>query len=901
MIALDTSLLTSFYNARAGVGTGAAAASAARSGPIPTSPWSSRVKQLPQSEQVKAALSGKKFIDESKTLIDQKGASDNYKKLFTLYNGIERLKAITTRINEANVPQAEQTLLKKRFKEGMAEVTQYFGKLQLDKAMLVQGNLADLQKMSVAIQKANGDAKGAVVHVGKNTDSVKAFEGPMKFSAQVTRLNGSTGTVDFDLAEMGTRVRTMDNVVGYLNGKLASAGMQTRFSVDKITAEAVEQKPGMPIPPARDQFSLSIKGGTGEKMSLSATDTAEGLILAQKAGKIGSESGTLAKFVTDTVTGTTAPQIPQALGGETDFVSGRVFNRSLADSITTVRATKAGTDGSIYVLADVGAKINGQAIKGEQDVALIKYDSAGNVLYTRTLGAAGKASGLSFDIASDGKVAVTGTVKGDLDSTLKAGRNDEADHFVTVFDAKGDELWTRSQRSSKADEGVSVAFGTDGRVHVSGRTQGMMPGSTTIPAAGWDNFVSSYEADGDLQGTTIFGSAGEDQPGAMTLNGNTLYVAGSENGHGVIRSFDVSGTKPALISTRDLGPLTGGISAIAVDGGKLVIAGNTRNPALGIATVTRAHSGGVDQFAAKLNLDLAATPDETLAYFGSNKDEGATVATISGGKVWFAGQSNGEIAGIRPLVTLNKDAKDAYVARVNIDNGAVEWTKRFSGKDEIVAPQAIAVMANGVSALDRLGLGSGEVGRVPDTKLLTAVTSVRAGDQFFIQNTKTGSKTKVEIAANETLESLQKKVASAAGFRAKVEIDSKTTDGTSRLKISSVSRETPIALVKGPVGRDALEALGFVEGTLQAKPANTKVKVDPSAGLNLPSDLTIDNKLAVKEANLALTGAQSSIRSFFNKLINPDAGNAKAISGTAPAYLTKQISRYQDALNRLGG
>ena len=65
-----------------------------------------------------------------------------------------------------------------------------------------------------------------------------------------------------------------------------------------------------------------------------------------------------------------------------------MFSHPLDANVLDVRASKTGADGSLYVLADIKGALGGQTIQGSQDVALQKYDSAGNLIYTRTLGAA---------------------------------------------------------------------------------------------------------------------------------------------------------------------------------------------------------------------------------------------------------------------------------------------------------------------------------------------------------------------------------------------------------------------------------------------------------------------------------------------------------------------------------
>ncbi len=74
----------------------------------------------------------------------------------------------------------------------------------------------------------------------------------------------------------------------------------------------------------------------------------------------------------------------------------------------------------------------------------------------------------------------------------------------------------------------------------------------------------------------------------MVVDGTNLITASVENGHAVVRRFDMTSGTPVLTSTRDLGDLQGGdIAGLALDGGEVVIAGSTSNPALSAGTVTR--------------------------------------------------------------------------------------------------------------------------------------------------------------------------------------------------------------------------------------------------------------------------------------------------------------------------
>ncbi|MEJ0066495.1 MAG: hypothetical protein WDM85_14705 [Caulobacteraceae bacterium] len=81
-----------------------------------------------------------------------------------------------------------------------------------------------------------------------------------------------------------------------------------------------------------------------------------------------------------------------------------------------MQAEAVAPDGSLYVLANVTENADGSTPAGGQDVALQKYDSAGNLIFSHDLGSASSASGLSLAVSADGsQVAVAGQVTGVAD------------------------------------------------------------------------------------------------------------------------------------------------------------------------------------------------------------------------------------------------------------------------------------------------------------------------------------------------------------------------------------------------------------------------------------------------------------------------------------------------------
>ena len=926
VISIDSTLLTSYYQAKAGLLNGASGTSATGASPkvAPTPPWSTIPTAKDASAAVTAALAGHKLIDEKAAKLDLANASADYKKLFALYQGLGTLGDVAARMKEQGVTSGEKSRLQQVFQNGMAEVQSYLSSADFDKLRLALGKVDSVQKSSLSVP--NSPTKYVTAPLTNSTEeSVPAFEGDVQFNIQVKRVN-DTFDVPIDLSAMPESTRSLPNVINFINSQLSAAGVETRFGMERIPGQPKQIKAGaqtITLPADPDQFAMKVTIGTSETVSFSAPATAGAVYMAQQVGKADPDADPktadstiqqqLAKFQTDT----DALSAPPQTAGQANWVDGRVFSEGLDASIKAVRAQAVGPDGSVYMLADVTGTVNGQSIKGDQDVALLKYDAAGKLIYTRTLGAADTASGLGLAVSADGKVAIAGSVGGTLAGATEGALNSgttgayagQADSFVTVFDADGQELWTQRRGARQDDQVNQVAFGADGTVYVAGQAKSAMPGGAAAQGD-WDGYIEAFGTDAAGKVSTLFtqsfGGSGAEKPKGLVVDGSALVVASVESGHAVLRRFDISGGAPTETATRDLGDLEGGdLTGLAMGAdGRLAIVGTTANPTLAVGGVTRAASGGTDAFVARIDAGLGAGAGEHLAYYGGSGDDRATAMAMADGQVWIAGTSSGDLPDQAPV-----GSQDGFLARLDADSGAIDWSRRFTGASQTAAPSAIAVAPQGASVLDRLGLPTGELSLDGSTQI-TAVSSARAGDQFTIAVNGMPAKT-VTIDADETLDTLALKIRRASGFAAKVTVAS-DLDGGKQLKIEPANSSALVTIGAGKGDLDALSELGIVEGVVRAVQTNKAGRTSPADGkptlygLGLESDLNLSDADQVSHAQAVLSAAQDVIRQAYKDLVaaaTPKSAQnaAAAASGKVPAYLSNQISNYQAALDRLTG
>lgn len=897
-------------------GVSAALSQAARKQPTP--PWSTTVEPPRQDALVRAALGGRNFINEGAAQLDLKGASADYTKLFALYQGLDTLNALVNRAATKGISTLEQAQLARRFASGLGEIGGWLSASEFEDIRMVQGTSKMTSKTTAAVPRDSARSLTGAVHEGSIDAPVAAFQGDTRFNVTIRVPVGltdfNTTTVPIDLADMGSTPRTLDNVMAHINGKLEAAGFQTRFGREQIKAEPkTVQVNGKPVtlPAGPDKWAIAIRGTSTETVGFSAAETSDAVYLVQSAGTGGSSQ--LLKFQSD---GGSAAAPTGGNVGETHWVEGRLSQDALPDGVTAVRASAVGPDGSLWIVADLEAGPDSQPIKGVQDVALMKYDSAGRLVATRTLGAASTASGYAIAVDANGDVAVAGSVTGALNTKAtdagKAGDvADVADSFVTVFDEDGQEIWTQRRGARAADEATTVSFGEDGVVYVGGRAKSAVTGAAAL--GGWDGYVQTFKAGEPYPtagivvkaiGTSQFGTGLDDSVDAMTIDGSNLYTAGVENGRAVVRRFalDADGV-PTLASTRDLGPISGDIAGMSVADGRVILTGTSRDSGLTVGTATTAHSGGKDVFVATLSGDLAASGDDRLTWYGGAGDDSAADVKVHDGKVWITGVAD------RPELAKPTDPTQGFLARIDPLTGAVEYERTWSGEGDQAKPLTLAVASGGASVLDRLGLPNGEIDQT-DSKRLVDATSLRVGDRFYISPADGGRSVAVTIEAKDTLASLARKIQIASNGKLKATVVSEggsvtgkegdvttTTGGFQRLSITARDGVTGAVLTMGETGRDALAGLGLSSGYIGASAGDD---VRKTFGLDLPASLRLGDAALIKTAGERIQAAMKAVRDAYRAL-DPATEAASNASGPVPAYLTNQLANYQAALARLGG
>ncbi|TGN11901.1 SBBP repeat-containing protein [Leptospira ilyithenensis] len=215
-----------------------------------------------------------------------------------------------------------------------------------------------------------------------------------------------------------------------------------------------------------------------------------------------------------------------------DSNGNRLWTKLLGVSNSQTRSESISMDSqeNLYIAGETGGNLDGQTLTGTLDSFVAKYDSNGNKIWTRLLGASGKTTS-AFGISSnpEGYVYITGFTDGNLDGNSLTGTKDL---FVTKYDANGSKLWTKLLGTQgKETQAYRINVGAKGNIYVTGFTQGDLDGQPQIGSQ--SGFVVKYDPDGNKLWTRLFGSIGSAAVAsdiAIDKQTKNIYISGVTNG-----------------------------------------------------------------------------------------------------------------------------------------------------------------------------------------------------------------------------------------------------------------------------------------------------------------------------------------------------------------------------------
>jgi hypothetical protein len=288
------------------------------------------------------------------------------------------------------------------------------------------------------------------------------------------------------------------------------------------------------------------------------------------------------------------------------------------------------------------------------DVYLIKTNSSGDTIWTRTYGGAGMDGGYCVRQTTDGGYIITGYTYSFNDTAL-------GDVYLIKTNAFGDTIWTRSYGGTSYDKGYSVRQTSDSGYIVAGYTWSFGAGEQDV-------YLIKTNASGDTLWTRTYGGKGIDggycvqqtTDGGYIITGNT-HSFGAGNYDVWLIKTDASGD---TLWTKTYGGTSeddGYCVQQTTDGG-YIITGMTKSFG----------AGNADVYLIKTN----ASGDTlwTRTYGGTNYDQGNSVQQTPDSGYIIAGYTWSFGAGNQEVYLIKTDA-----------SGDTLWTRTYGGAGNSLA------------------------------------------------------------------------------------------------------------------------------------------------------------------------------------------------------------------------
>jgi beta-propeller repeat-containing protein len=247
----------------------------------------------------------------------------------------------------------------------------------------------------------------------------------------------------------------------------------------------------------------------------------------------------------------------------------RVFGTSAVDVAFGVAADAAG---NAYVTGDTYGVL-GQSAAGGDDAFVRKYDLVGNVLWTDQFGSALDDHAGDVAVDEDGNAYVVGFTEGALPGQRSHGSRDA---FVRKYDSVGNVVWTRQFGSLQADGAAGVDLDATGNAYLAGFTLGYL---AALNDGTSDGYVRAYDTSGNVLWTSQFGDADHIGAVDIAVGGDgsasiTGLVGPTNDSEVFLRRY---GTGGGLLWTRHFGTVQGEyVRGVAMDSaGNALVVGET--------------------------------------------------------------------------------------------------------------------------------------------------------------------------------------------------------------------------------------------------------------------------------------------------------------------------------------
>ena len=557
LLGLDSSTLLSYYQSKlppaGAAGTPGLTSTLAASNNSATAnddpPW--EVTAPAQQSRDAQILSTTNFVDTNNVPLTTNGADakteqDN-QKLFSLYTAVNNLAYLAGMSNRAGMTAGQMAGFNTRFQSGLQQIQSYVSSTDFNNFTLQAAAPSSSATGTAGVSLGSYSYDTRTLTSNANLgNALPGLNASQSFTISVKK-NGVSTDVPIDLSKVGGPL-TLNNVISYVNQQLSAAGFKSRFQ-RTITKGTIDD-------PENASYGLSVTPAGSETVTLSAAASTPALYVA---GNSGLAAATTQKSGSGNVTTTAADQQGRLI--KLTDLSGTqqsAFSTTASPDtgLTTAQATVVDASGNVYVVGNATGNFGNQLNQGTQDTYLTKYDSAGNVQWTRLLGAAGTSSAFGLALNPGGGVVVAGSTTGTVMNTAVADGN--ADSYVAKYDASGNQTWAKQIQTLANNQAASVSVDSSGNIYIGGQVQGVI-GKGQTNSGGTDAYVAKLDSKGNVVYEQQSGTSGNDSLAATaTTSDGGLVVASVVNGHAIVSKYANGDATTAPVWQEDLGALQAG-------------------------------------------------------------------------------------------------------------------------------------------------------------------------------------------------------------------------------------------------------------------------------------------------------------------------------------------------------
>ncbi|RDH82483.1 MAG: hypothetical protein DIZ80_09350 [endosymbiont of Galathealinum brachiosum] len=197
-------------------------------------------------------------------------------------------------------------------------------------------------------------------------------------------------------------------------------------------------------------------------------------------------------------------------------------NTDLVDDIAFDKSANV-----LYVTGSVSLSLHGQDVIGDRDIYIISYDAEGNRLWTIMDGTAQEERPYDIALDSSGNIFIAGVTHGNFDgNTTPTGR----DIFVAKYNNLGAKIWTRQLQGDNWERAEGIAVDSSDNVYITGYTGSDELGGE-VTNGSINSFIIKYSNDGSRLWTRLISSANSEYGyGVATDSNNNVFVTGMTSG-----------------------------------------------------------------------------------------------------------------------------------------------------------------------------------------------------------------------------------------------------------------------------------------------------------------------------------------------------------------------------------